>query len=274
MVSRAGISTRAVVACAGLFSAAVVGGFASIGSAVAADASASAEANPVWGETLQDGWRPLFDGQTLRGWRGLGRDSVHTAHWVVEDGAIKKVARAQVPLDAEGRPMPGGDLMTEDAFGDFEFAFEWKVAPGANSGVKYNVSEEFSTAHSRHSALGFEYQVLDDDGHPDAQNRTHRSADLYNLIESNERKALRPVGEWNQSRIVFVGNRGEHWLNGEKVVEYELGTPEMDAAFARSKWSEMPEFIQRRPRGHIVLQDHNDAVWFRHLRIRELTPAR
>jgi hypothetical protein len=144
------------------------------------------------------------------------------------------------------------------------------VAPGANSGIKYNVSEDLSTAHPpAHAALGFEYQVLDDELHPDAVNPSHRAGELYNLVEANERKALRPVGEWNTGRIVFVGNRGEHWLNGEMILEYELGTAHMDALFAASKWNDIPEFIERRA-GHIVLQDHGDDVWFRNIRIREL----
>lgn len=215
-------------------------------------------------------WRPLFDGRTLDGWRGVGRDTVPIAHWRVEDGTIRKVASGAVPVAPDGQPQEGGDLMTEDTFGNFELAFEWKVAPGANSGIKYNVSEALSTAHPpRHAALGFEYQILDDDRHVDAEIPSHRAGALYDLVVANERKAVRPVGEWNTSRIVFVGNRGEHWLNGELILEYELGSTRMDSLFAASKWSQIPEVIERR-RGHIVLQDHNDDVWFRDIRIREL----
>src|SRR5216117_2620639 len=114
------------------------------------------------------GWRLLFDGRTLAGWRGLGYDTVPTAHWVVVNGAIKKIASGDVPRVADGRPLNGGDLMTVDSFADFELSFEWKVTPGANSGVKYNVSEAMSMAQGgagtnggpTHSALGFEYQIL------------------------------------------------------------------------------------------------------------------
>lgn len=217
-----------------------------------------------------DGWTDLFDGSTLDGWRGLGIDSIPTAHWQVEEGTIRKVASGEVALASDGQPLQGGDLMTLETFRDFELTFEWRVAPGANSGIKYNVSEELSMAHPpSQAALGFEYQILDDDLHPDAENPSHRAGDLYNLIEANERKALRPVGEWNTGRIVFAGNRGEHWLNGELIVEYELETPVMDSLFAASKWSDIPEFMERRT-GHIVLQDHNDDVWYRNVRIREL----
>src|SRR2546430_8596434 len=110
------------------------------------------------------GWRLLFDGHTLAGWRGLGYDTVPTGHWVVVDGAIKKIASGNVPRVADGRPLVGGDLMTVDSFADFELSFEWKVTPGANSGVKYNVSEAMSVAPP-HSALGFEYQIPADDRH-------------------------------------------------------------------------------------------------------------
>lgn len=235
--------------------------------AEAAEAVQSSAENP--GEDAA-GWTDLFDGSTLDGWRGLGIDSIPTAHWRVEDGAIRKVASGEVAVAQDGQPLQGGDLMTLETFRDFELEFEWRVAPGANSGIKYNVSEELSTSHSpSQAALGFEYQILDDDLHADAANPSHRAGELYNLVEANERKALRPVGEWNTGRIVFVGNRGEHWLNGELILEYELETPVMDSLFAASKWSAIPEFIERRT-GHIVLQDHNDDAWYRNIRIREL----
>ena len=214
------------------------------------------------------GWHLLFDGRTLSGWRGLGYDTVPTAHWVVVNGAIKK---------ADGRPLVGGDLMTIDSFADFELSFEWKVTPGANSGVKYNVSEAMSIAQGgagtqggpTHSALGFEYQILDDDRHEDGKLPTHRSAALYDLIAPNAKKNLRPVGQWNRSRIVFRGTHGEHWLNGQKVVDFELGTAQMDSLLAASKYKTIPGFGVKR-RGHIVLQDHGDEVYFRDIKVRPL----
>jgi hypothetical protein len=223
------------------------------------------------------GWRLLFDGRTLAGWRGLGYDTVPTAHWVVVDGTIKKIASGNVPRVADGRPLVGGDLMTVDSFADFELSFEWKVTPGANSGVKYNVSEAMSIAQGgagtgggpTHSALGFEYQVLDDDRHEDGKLPTHRSGALYDLIAPNAKKQLRPVGEWNQSRVIFRGNHGEHWLNGQKIVEFELGTARMDSLLAASKYKTIPGFGTRR-RGHIVLQDHGDEVYFRAIKVRPL----
>jgi len=218
------------------------------------------------------GWRLLFDGKTLNGWRGLGYDSVPTAHWRVVDGAIEKIPSGKVAKIADGQPANGGDLMTTDTFRDFELSFQWKVAPGANSGVKYNVSEELSLAHaSNHAALGFEYQVLDDSLSDDNKIPSHLAGSLYDLIPPNGAKRLAPVGEWNTSRIVFQGKHGEHWLNGAKVVEFYLGTPRMDSLLAKSKYRTIPGFADRRA-GHIILQDHNDETYYRDIKIRELKP--
>jgi 3-keto-disaccharide hydrolase len=216
------------------------------------------------------GWRLLFDGKTLTGWRGLGYDSVPTAHWKVVDGTIVKIASGKVAKMPDGQPANGGDLMTVDTFRDFEFAFQWKATPGMNSGVKYNVSEEFSLKNAgNHAALGFEYQVLDDSLNDDNKIPSHRAGALYDLIPTNDAKRLRKVGEWNDSRIVFRGNHGEHWLNGAKVVDFDLGTARMDSALAKSKYRNIKGFADRRA-GHIILQDHGDEVYFRDLKIRVL----
>jgi hypothetical protein len=219
------------------------------------------------------GWRLLFDGKTLDGWRGIGVSGVPEAHWTVEDGAIRKIPSGKVPVQADGQPLQGGDLITEDTFADFELSWEWRVAPGANSGIKYNVSEELSIQiPPRQAAIGFEYQVLDDDRHEDAAIPSHRAGSLYDLIAPGDNKRLARVGEWNQSTVVLRGNHGEHWLNGVKILEFELGTPEMNAALAASKYNTIAEFATRRS-GHIVLQDHGDEVWFRDIKIRELNGA-
>lgn len=218
-----------------------------------------------------DGWRLLFDGTSFDGWRGLGRDAIPEGHWIIEDGAIRKVASGDVPTAADGQPLEGGDIMTVDAFENFELTLEWKVSQAANSGIKYNVSEEMSTASPpSYAALGLEYQILDDDHHPDAQNGPNRTAGaLYDMIPPGPSKTLRPIGEFNQARLVVQGDHAEHWLNGEKVVEYDLGTARFDSLLAISKYAPIEGFADKRA-GHIVLQDHSDDVWFRSIKIRDL----
>ena len=226
--------------------------------------------NTLTAEEQATGWRLLFDGKTFNGWRGLGYDSVPTAHWKIENGTIRKLADGDVPRLPDGQPAAGGDLMTIDTFRDFELTWDWKISRAGNSGVKYNVSEEVSMANApNHAALGFEYQMLDDSLHEDNKVPSHRAGALYDLIPPNANKVLAPVGEWNSSRIVFRGNHGEHWLNGKKVVEFDLGTPQMDALLAKSKYHSIPHFGDRRA-SHIVLQDHVDEVFFSNVKIRVL----
>lgn len=229
------------------------------------------EQNSLTAEEKAAGWTLLFDGKTFNGWRGLGREGIPEGHWVIEEGAIKKVPSKDVPRQADGQPLQGGDLMTIKTFENFELFLEWKINPGGNSGIKYNVSEQMSISFPpRYAALGFEYQVLDDENHPDAKVGANRTAAaLYDLIEPKGKK-LKPVGEYNTARIVFNGSHGEHWLNGVKVLEYELETSEMKSLVASSKYKIIPDFATRRT-GHIILQDHGDAVWYRNIKIREIS---
>ena len=217
-----------------------------------------------------EGWILLFDGKTFSGWRGLGREGIPEGHWIIENGAIKKVPSKEVPRQKDGQPLVGGDIMTIRSFEDFELYLEWKISPAGNSGIKYNVSEKMSTSFPpKYAALGFEYQILDDKKHPDAKKGSNRTtAALYDLI-APEGKKLKPVGEFNSARIIFRGNHGEHWLNGTKVLEYDLGTPRMDELLAASKYRSIPDFAKKR-KGHIILQDHTDAVWFRNIKIRKI----
>lgn len=228
------------------------------------------ELNVLTSSEKAEGWILLFDGETFTGWQGLGRDGSPDGPWVIEDGAIKKVPSGEVPLQKDGQPLQGGDIMTARSFENFELYLEWKICPAGNSGIKYNVSEEMSTSYPpKYAALGFEYQILDDDRHPDAQKGGNRTAAaLYDLI-APEGKTLKPVGKFNIARIIFRGNHGEHWLNGVKVLEYDLETPQMDVLLAASKYRNIQGFADKR-KGHIILQDHTDAAWFRNIKIREI----
>ena len=228
--------------------------------------------NTLTDEEKAEGWILLFDGKTFEGWRGLGREEIPEGHWIIDNGTIKKVPSANVPLQEDGQPLVGGDLLTIQTFEDFELFFEWKISQAGNSGIKYNVSEEMSTSYPpNNAALGFEFQILDDQGHPDAQvSDSHTAAALYDLI-APQSKSLKPVGKFNTARIIFQRNHGEHWLNGVKVLEYDLETPQMNELIAASKYKDITDFAIKR-KGHIVLQDHTDSVWFRNLKIRIIEP--
>ncbi|MFC1574827.1 DUF1080 domain-containing protein [Gemmatimonadota bacterium] len=250
------------------------GGASRDGSTPAAEPVAGPNApNTLTPDEEAQGWMLLFDGESFAGWRGLGREVIPRGHWVIEDGMIRKVASGEVPTAPDGQPLEGGDIMTEEAWEDFELVLEWRVAPGANSGIKYNVSEAMSTSLPPiHAALGFEYQILDDDLHPDALNGPNRTAGaLYDLVPPGADRALLPVGSFNEARIVFRGPHGEHWLNGVKVLEFDLDSEAFDSAFAASKYLPIEGFVAKR-RGHIILQDHGDDVWFRSIKLREITP--
>ena len=227
-----------------------------------------AQPNTLTAAEQKAGWRLLFDGQSFAGWRGLGYDSVPSSHWRISHGTIMKVGSANIPRQPDGTATPGGDLMTVATYENFELVWEWKMTARGNSGVKYNVSEEFAAQNkSPHSALGWEYQIQDDSLGDDIALSTHRTGSLYDMIAAHAEKFVRPVGEWNESRLVFNGSKGEHWLNGHKVLHFDMASPEFAALFAKSKYKNIPQFMERRT-GHVVLQDHNDEVYFRSIRLR------
>ena len=202
-----------------------------------------------------EGWKPLFDGKSLAGWRSYRKTNAPTQGWIAEDGILKKLAKVR-----------GGDIVTERKFGDFDLRWEWRIAKDGNNGLKYLVSEE------RANAPGHEYQMLDDDGHPDGKKGPIRqTASFYDVLPPTKERHLKPPGGWNSSRVLVQGNHVEHWLNGDKVLEYELGSDALKAAIASSKFKEAKGFGER-IQGRILLTDHGDECWYRNVRIRELPP--
>jgi hypothetical protein len=196
------------------------------------------------------GWRSLFDGTTTAGWRGYRQRGMPRG-WQAVDGALARVGG-------------GGDVITTDQFGNFELTLEWKVAPGGNSGIFYRVTEQ--AAHTYES--GPEMQVLDDSRHQDGKSRLTSAGSLYGLYAAPA-GAAKPAGEWNAVRIVVNGAHVEHWLNGVKVVDTEIGSPDWEKRVRESKFNEWPGF-GRATRGHIALQDHGDWVAFRNIKIKVL----
>lgn len=242
--------------------------------AVTAVSSASAQSgapNTLTPAENAAGWRLLFDGKTATGWHGLGLATDNLGLWRVEDGALVRIPVGRAPRMADGQSLTGVDLISNDAFQDYELSWEWKVTAAGNSGLKYNVSESLSTQMPPpHGAKGWEYQMLDDSLAEDNHPSSHRTGALYDVVPLLNEHAAKPAGEWNSSRIVFVGNHGEHWLNGIKVAEYQLGSAAFDSAFAKSKYAKFPSWFPVRRKGQIVLQDHDAGVWFRSIKIREI----
>ena len=214
----------------------------------------------------QQGWKLLFDGKTLNGWREY-RPSKSAKHWVVVDGCLKNPK-------GTGRPETGGgEILTTEQFTDFDFRFEWRIAPGGNSGVIYFVKERLGNPGPRMfrgddgtGPVGHEYQLLDDERHADAQTPSHRAGALYALLAPNAAKHLKPVGEFNESRIRVQGKHVEHWLNGAKIVEYELESPTLMQLIAESKYKSLPGFGTKFKTA-IQIQDHGDEIWFRNVKL-------
>ena len=207
----------------------------------------------------------LFDGQSLQGWRGYKRPDATGTRWIVKDGTLTLPAN-------DGKDTRGArDIITTDTYDLFELSWEWKAAPGANSGVKYFVLEDMD------SAIGHEYQIIDDERHADAKIGAHRqTAALYDVLAAPIPRTIKPAGEWNSSqvrvapsRIVQGGTRVYHYLNDVRVLEYELDSADLRAAIAKSKFKDVARFGKLH-KGHILLQDHGDQIWYRNIRIQRL----
>ncbi len=222
--------------------------------------------NNLSAQEKHNGYSLLWDGKTTQGWRGAYKKSFPENGWEIEDGVLSVVK------SGGAESTNGGDIITQEEFGAFELKFDFKLSPGANSGVKYFVTE---AEGNKGSAIGLEYQILDDEKHPDAKlgrdgNRT--LASLYDLIAAEKvPAAVKKIGEWNQGVIrVSPNNEVEYWLNGYPVLSYERGSKQYLDLVAKSKYKDWPNFGMAE-KGHILLQDHGDAVSFRSIKIRNLT---
>jgi len=222
---------------------------------------AKAEPNTLTTEEISKGWKLLFDGKTMNGWRGAYMDSLPKKGWEVRKGMLI------VKESGGGEASFGGDIVTIDEYSNFELVADFKLTEGANSGIKYFVIE--AQPKTPGSAKGLEYQILDDAKHPDAKlgiNGNRTCASLYDLIPAENTKA-KPVGKWNHARILVNGKHVEHWLNGKKVLQFERGGKEFLAHKAESKFKDIPGFGEYE-RGHILLQDHGNQVFFRNIKIK------
>jgi hypothetical protein len=204
------------------------------------------------GQAQEKSSQPLLDGKTLSGWvRADGSPVPAESGWKVVEGRILH------------RSAKAGDIFTEKEYGDFELSWDWKISAGGNSGIKYRM-----TTYGK-ALLGPEYQMLDDDKHPDGKIPTHRSGCIYDFFTAAPDRELKPAGEWNTSKIVAKGGKFEHWLNGKLVCSADTSTDAWKQALAKSKFKKQTNWALN-PKGKIMLQDHGNEVWFKNLTIKEL----
>jgi len=227
---------------------------------------ADLQPNSLTNYEKQDGWKLLFDGKTSNGWRSTANMQFPTKGWDISNGCITVIG-SNTPNEAQ----TGGDVITEDKYETFDLSFEFKITDVANSGVKYFT---YLSKGETGSALGFEYQVLDDDKHPDAKlgrNGDRKLGSLYDMLPANKQaRFVHPVGAWNTGRIVVEpNNHVTHYLNGVKVLEYDLTSAEFKEAFALSKFKNDVGFADRKP-GYILLQDHGCTVSYRSIKVKRL----
>src|SRR3954468_23607165 len=214
-------------------------------------ASSSTASGTLTADQAAAGWRALFDGSNTDAWRGYKTQTL-PAGWRIADGVLTKTGSSE-------------DLVSKDQFGNFELAMDWKLSPGGNAGLFYRGTEEYD--HIYWSAP--EYQLLDDAGHPDGKSRLTSAGADYGLYPAPA-GAVKPADEWNSSMIVVNGNTVQHWLNGQKLLEYEIGSPDWEAKVKASKFVAYPNYA-RASKGYIAIQgDHDGTLSIRNVRIREL----
>lgn len=205
----------------------------------------------------EEGFTVLFDGSSTEHFRGYKQETFPDKGWNIEQGSALRVI---------GKTKGAGDIITKEQYSDFDLRFEWKVAKGANSGVMYRVQEGKGPSY----LTGPEYQILEDANHRDGKNPKTSAGALYALIACNEKKSLKPIGGWNSSRLVIHDNNVQHYLNGELVVEYTWASDEIKELISGSKFKNWNRFMTM-DKGHIAFQYHNDDVWYRNIRIKDLS---
>ncbi len=216
--------------------------------------SAMTRMNTLSQQQQQDGWKLLFDGTTTNGWHNYKKTTVGPG-WIISNGILSRTADTAVSA---------GDILTNNKYRDFDLALDWRISKGGNSGIIYRATEDNDYVWQS----GAEMQILDDARHSDGK-LTITSAGSDFAIYPAPRGVVHPAGEWNSARIVVQGNHVEHWLNGTKLFEYEIGSPDWLARVAASKFKSMPNY-GKASEGYIALQDHGDKVEFRNIRIKVL----
>lgn len=219
--------------------------------------------NQLTESEIADGWQLLFNGSDLDGWKRFNNDTIGPL-WTVQDGAIVCDGTGL----GEGSGKYGGSLMTTRQFGNFELSVDWMITtPGGNSGIIYHTVE--GSEYGADYYTGPEMQVIDDDGWQGDLTPAQKVGSNYDMFAASETKKVNPVGQWNTAKIIYKDGHVEHWLNGEKVVEFEEGSPEFEEAYKKSKWVEFPAWNTFKV-GSISLQDHGAPVKFRNIKIREI----
>ncbi|WP_106829983.1 3-keto-disaccharide hydrolase [Parabacteroides pacaensis] len=220
--------------------------------------SLMAQDNVLSKKEVKQGWILLFNGTDLNGWTSVGKTTPPAHGWMVDKGVLT--------VQKEGNKR-GGDIITTEQYSDFELVVDFKLTKGANSGIKY-----FFTRYAKGGWLGLEYQIIDDENHPDAKlgrNGNRKLATLYDMFPA-PKTSPKPVGEWNRARIVSKGTKVEHYLNGKKVLSFDRASKEYKDALSKSKYKESSPSFGEVEKGHILLQDHGDVVSFKNIKIREL----